>query len=78
MGEAAQPRPRRGVLCKSCRKGRPSEQGEWDSVGQRRKLRTVSYSFSGTERSWVNQDENKNPGGLMRLKMLTFKSALKG
>lgn len=78
MGEAAQPRLRRGVLCKSCRKGRPSEQRGWDSVGQRRKLRTVSYSFSGTERSWVNQDENKNPGGLMRLKMLTFKSALKG
>lgn len=49
MGEAAQPRPRRGVLCKSCRKGRPNEQGEWNSVGQRRKLRTVSYSFPGTE-----------------------------
>lgn len=49
--------------------------GEWCLVGQRITFRTVFYIFPGTERSWDNRDENKNPGWLMRSKKLTFKFA---
>ena len=55
--------------------GRGEEWGSGGVVGQRITFRTVFYIFPGTERSWDNRDENKNPGRLMRSKKLTFKFA---